>query len=66
MSKCSIDWDMPPKGVILTDFIRIFAILCFVSMENLFVFFIATLRQIFFDTAKFIVILVVLEFKRFY
>lgn len=30
------------------------------------VVFIATLRQVFFDTAKFIVILVVLKFKRFY
>jgi hypothetical protein len=29
---------MPPKGVILSDFIRTFAILCFVSIENLFVF----------------------------
>ena len=38
VSKCSIDWNMPPKGVILSDFIRTFAILCFVSMENLFVF----------------------------
>ena len=28
----------PPKGVILSDFVRIFAILCFVSIENLFVF----------------------------
>jgi hypothetical protein len=28
--------NMPPKGVILSDFIRTFAILCFVSIENLF------------------------------
>ena len=40
------DWNMPPKGVILTDFIRTFAILCFVSIENLFFF--ATLRQVIF------------------
>jgi hypothetical protein len=37
-SKRSIDWNMPPKVVILSDFIRTFAILCFVSIENLFVF----------------------------
>ena len=33
-----IDWNKPPKGVILSNFIRKFAILCFVSIENLFVF----------------------------
>ena len=42
--KCSMIENMPPKGVILSDFIRTFAILCFVSIENLFVFFMATLR----------------------
>ena len=36
--KRSMIENMPPKGVILTDFIRTFAILCFVSIENLFVF----------------------------
>ena len=36
--KRSMIENMPPKGVILSDFIRIFAILCFVSIENLFVF----------------------------
>jgi hypothetical protein len=34
-SKCSIDWNMPPKGVILSDFIRTFAILDSVSVKNL-------------------------------
>jgi hypothetical protein len=29
---------MPPKGVTLSDFICMFAILCFVPIENLFVF----------------------------
>ena len=51
-SKRSIDWNMPPKGVILSDFIRTFAILCFVSIENLFVFFSNTKISEFSDTTK--------------
>ena len=38
LKKYSMIKDMPPKGVILSDFIRTFAILCFVSIENLFVY----------------------------
>jgi hypothetical protein len=41
-----------PKGVILSGFIRIFAILCFVSIENLFVFCRNTKTSEFSDTAK--------------
>ena len=46
VAKCSIDWNKPPKGVNFSDFIRTFAILCFVSIENLFFF--ATLGQVIF------------------
>jgi len=43
--KRSMIENMPPKGVILSDFIRTFAILDSVSVENLFF---ATLRQVIF------------------
>ena len=46
--KRSMIENMPPKGVIFSGFIRTFAILCFVPIENLFVFFMATLRQVIF------------------
>ena len=57
--KRSMIENMPPKGTIFfgffSDFIRIFAILCFVSIENLFFFYGNTNKSEFSDTTKFCV-----------
>lgn len=52
-----------PSEMLYRDFLCIFVSLCSVSMGSCFY---CNTKTSFFDTAKFIVILVVLKFKRFY